>query len=103
MRVALVPVAIQRAIADYLDRETVRIDALIAAKARLLALLAEKRRALITRAVTRGLDPHAPLRESGLPWLGAVPAHWEIKRLRHISPHITVGVVVNPSSSEVSV
>jgi type I restriction enzyme, S subunit len=88
----------QRAIAAYLDRETAQIDALIAAKERLLALLAEKRRALITHAVTRGLDPHALLRESGLPWLGQISAHWEIKRLRHISSDITVGVVVNPSS-----
>lgn len=74
----------QRAIADYLDRETARIDALIAAKERLLALLAEKRRALITRAVTRGLDPHVPLRDSGIPWLGEIPAHWELKRLKHV-------------------
>jgi type I restriction enzyme S subunit len=72
----------QRAIADYLDRETGRIDALIAAKERVLELLAEKRRALITRAVTRGLDPHAPLRDSGIPWLGEIPAHWETKRAR---------------------
>ena len=71
----------QRAIADYLDRETARIDALIAAKERVLALLAEKRRALNTRAVTRGLDPHAPLRDSGIPWLGEIPAHWGLKKL----------------------
>ncbi|MEW5708607.1 MAG: restriction endonuclease subunit S [Pseudomonadota bacterium] len=71
----------QRAIADYLDRETARIDALIAAKERLLALLAEKRRALITRAVTRGLDPQAPLRDSGIPWLGQIPAHWEVRKV----------------------
>ncbi|NOG93352.1 MAG: hypothetical protein HND42_08955 [Armatimonadetes bacterium] len=66
----------QRAIADYLDRETARVDALIAAKERVLGLLAHKRRALITRAVTRGLDPRAPLRDSGIPWLGEIPAHW---------------------------
>jgi type I restriction enzyme S subunit len=72
----------QRAIADYLDRETMRLDALVAAKERVLALLAEKRRALITRAVTRGLDPHAPLRDSGIPWLGEIPAHWEVERTR---------------------
>lgn len=71
------PPAMQRAIADYLDRETVRLDGLVAAKERLLGLLAEKRRALITRAVTRGLDLRAPLRESGIPWLGDIPAHWE--------------------------
>jgi type I restriction enzyme S subunit len=72
----------QRAIADYLDRETARLDALVAAKERVLGLLAEKRRAVITRAVTRGLDPRAPLRDSGIPWLGEIPAHWESERTR---------------------
>ena len=72
----------QRAIADYLDRETARLDALVAAKERLLELLAEKRQALITRAVTRGLDPQAPLRDSGISWLGKIPEHWQIKRAR---------------------
>ena len=72
----------QRAIADYLDRETARLDALVAAKERVLGLLAEKRRALITRAVTRGLDPRAPLRDSGIPWLGEIPAHWEHRTRR---------------------
>ena len=67
----------QRAIADYLDRETARLDALVVAKERVLGLLAEKRRALITRAVTRGLDRRAPLRDSGIPWLGQIPAHWK--------------------------
>ena len=54
----------------------------MAAKERVLGLLAEKRRALITRAVTRGLDPRAPLRDSGIPWLGKIPAHWETERAR---------------------
>jgi len=76
------PVDQQRAIADYLDRETARLDALVAAKERVLGLLAEKRRALITRAVTRGLDSRAPLRDSGIPWLGQIPAHWETERSR---------------------
>ncbi|MGH9324105.1 MAG: restriction endonuclease subunit S [Vicinamibacteria bacterium] len=75
----------QRAIADYLDRETARIDALIAAKERVLALLTEKRRALITRAVTRGLDPTVPLRDSGIPWLGQIPAHWDLWKLGHLA------------------
>jgi len=78
------PLNVQRAIADYLDRETARIDALIAAKERLLALLAEKRRALITRAVTRGLDPNAPMKDSGIPWLGEIPAHWTATRIKHV-------------------
>ena len=72
----------QRAIADYLDRETARLDALVAAKERVLGLLAEKRRALITRAVTRGLDPNVPLRDSGIPWLGKIPVHWGTERAR---------------------
>ncbi len=80
MDIQVPPMSRQRAIADYLDRETARIDALIAAKERLLALLAEKRLALITRAVTRGLDPDVPLRDSGIPWLGEIPAHWQFKR-----------------------
>jgi len=67
----------QRVIAEYLDRETAQLDALVAAKERLLGLVAEKRRALITHAITSGLDPHAPLRDSGIPWLGEIPVHWE--------------------------
>ncbi len=72
----------QRAIAEYLDRETGRLDGLVALKERWLALLAEKRRALITRAVTCGLNPQAPLRDSGLPWLGQIPKHWDIERAK---------------------
>lgn len=81
----------QRAITDYLDRETARLDALVAAKERMLGLLAEKRRALITRAVTRGLDPHIPLRDSGIPWLGEIPAHWRTMRLRFLIGHLEQG------------
>jgi type I restriction enzyme S subunit len=78
------PIAIQRAIAEYLDRETEQIDALIEAKQRLLALLAEKRRALIIYAVTHGLDPNAPMRYSGVEWIGKVPAHWEVANLKFV-------------------
>ena len=74
----------QRAIADYLEHETARLDALIAEKERLLKLLAEKRQALIIRAVTRGLDPDAPMRDSGIPWLGDIPAHWNLVPLRFL-------------------
>jgi len=76
------PTSQRKSIADYLDRETARLDALIAAKERLLGLLAEKRRAIITRAVTRGLNHQAPLRESGIPWLGEIPAQWRTERAR---------------------
>ena len=82
MPIPVPPLQQQRAIADFLDRETARLDALVAAKERVLWLLAEKRRALITRAVTRGLDPRAPLRDSGITWLGEIPPHWETERSR---------------------
>ncbi len=79
------PIEEQIAIADYLDRETVRIDALVAEKQRMLALLEEKRAALISRAVTRGLNPDVPLKPSGLDLLGDIPEHWEIKRLKYLA------------------
>ena len=82
MRVPVPPVAQQRAVADYLDRETARLDALVVAKQQVLRLFAEKRQALITRAVTRGLDASAPLRDSGIPWLGEIPARWHNERAR---------------------
>ncbi|WP_437318695.1 restriction endonuclease subunit S [Sorangium sp. So ce385] len=82
-----IPVALpgreqQRRIAALLGRETRRIDGLLAAKQRLLDLLAEKRKAIIATAVTRGLDPKMKLRDSGVPWLGEIPAHWETERAR---------------------
>lgn len=71
----------QRIIAAFLDRETAKIDALLEKKERLIELLQEKRTALITKAVTKGLDPNAPMKNSGVEWLGKIPAHWEIKKL----------------------
>ena len=65
-------------IAAFLDRETAKIDGLVERKERLIELLQEKRTALITRAVTRGLDPNAPMKDSGVEWLGEIPAHWEV-------------------------
>jgi type I restriction enzyme S subunit len=85
LEVPVPPLDTQRAIADFLDAETARIDALIAAKESLLTILAEKRRALITQAVTRGLDPSAPMRDSGIQWLGEIPAHWKSVRLKHVA------------------
>ena len=79
-RVGVPALSEQRTISAYLDREIMRLDALVAEKNRVLGLLAERRRALITRAVTRGLDQDPPLRDSGVPWLGEIPAHWETER-----------------------
>ena len=76
------PIPKQQSIIDFLDKQTARLDALMAAKERVLWLLSEKRRALITRAVTRGLDPKVPLRDSGVPWLGKIPVHWRTERAK---------------------
>jgi type I restriction enzyme S subunit len=72
----------QRAIIRYLDTETGRLDQLIIAKARVLDLLAEKRRAVIASAVLRGINRAAPMRDSGVPWVGQLPTHWQIERTR---------------------
>jgi type I restriction enzyme, S subunit len=87
----------QSAIAAFLDRETARIDALVAKKEALIALLQEKRTALITRAVTKGLDLNAAMKDSGVEWLGEIPAHWEVTRLKFLTPQISVGIVVTPA------
>ncbi|MEO8746674.1 MAG: restriction endonuclease subunit S [Rhodanobacter sp.] len=82
----------QSAIAAFLDRETGKIDALIAEQEKLLTLLAEKRQATISHAVTRGLNPNAPMKDSGIAWLGDVPAHWAVRSLKSIvSTPITDG------------
>lgn len=97
-RIMLPPLDTQRRIAEYLDDKTARIDALIEKKRALLDRLAEKRQALITRAVTRGLNPAAPLKDSGIDWLGKVPAHWEVKKLKYLTPKVSVGIVVTPAN-----
>ena len=73
----------QSQIATFLDRETAKIDALIAEQQRLIELLQEKRQAMISHAVTKGLNPDAPMKDSGVEWLGEVPEHWEVKPLRY--------------------
>ncbi len=89
--ISLPDMGTQRLIANYLDRETARIDRLIAAKERMLALLEEKRAALVSRVVTRGLDPQAPLKPSGQEWLGEIPAHWQVLRLKFATSGIDQG------------
>ncbi len=84
-RVAFPPLPEQRAIAAFLDRETAALDALIAKKEQLIQRLQEKRVALISRAVTKGLDPNARMKDSGVEWLGEAPEHWEVKRLKNIA------------------
>jgi type I restriction enzyme, S subunit len=82
IKIAVPPIEEQRWLSRFIDRETAEIDALVAGKERMLALLEEKRQALISHIVTRGLDPNAPLKPSGLPWLGDIPQHWTIERAK---------------------
>lgn len=94
IHLALPPLPEQQAIAAFLDQQCTQIDSLIEKKQRMLELLEEKRDAVITQAVTRGLDPTVPMKDSGVEWLGMVPEGWEVKRLRFL-------VTTNPSKAEV--
>ncbi|MBU2805715.1 restriction endonuclease subunit S, partial [Acidithiobacillus ferridurans] len=85
----------QQAIASFLDAETSRMDTLITEYKTLIDLLKEKRQALISQAVTKGLNPDVPMKDSGVEWLGDVPEHWSVRRLRFIAN-------LNPSKSECS-
>ena len=85
----------QNLIVTFLDRETTKIGTLIAEKQRLIELLKERRHALISHAVTKGLNPDAPMKDSGVEWLGEVPEDWSMKRLRFIS-------IFNPSKAEIN-
>jgi type I restriction enzyme S subunit len=75
----------QAAIAAFLDRETAKIDALVEEQKRLIELLKEKRQAVISQAVTKGLDPSVPMKDSGVEWLGQVPAHWRVASLGRVT------------------
>ena len=87
------PLPEQTAIATFLDHETSKIDALIAEQKNLIALLKEKRQAVISHAVTKGLNPDVPMKDSGVEWLGEVPAHWEVGRISAMTHKITNGYV----------
>jgi type I restriction enzyme S subunit len=96
VRLGAPPETEQHSIAAFLDRETARIDGLVAKKERLIELLQEQRTALITRAVTKGLDPNVPMKDSGVEWLGEIPTHWDSAFLdKLIDPlrGITYGIV----------
>ena len=89
--IPLVPHEEQVLLANFLDRETAKIDALIAEQQRLIELLQEKRQAVISHAVTKGLNPNAPMKDSGVEWLGEVPEHWEVGKLRRFTKTVKTG------------
>ena len=87
----LPPLETQKRIAQFLNEKTAKIDGLIEKKRDLLDRLAEKRQALITQAVTKGLNPNAPMKPSGVAWLGEIPEHWEVKKLKRLKQYLTSG------------
>lgn len=91
LKVSTPPIEEQQAIVAFLDGQTAVLDALIAEKQALIGLLQEKRAAVIGTAVTQGLDPTVPMKESGVEWIGQIPAHWEVRRLKLITSFITSG------------
>ncbi|ONH52772.1 type I restriction enzyme, S subunit [Pseudomonas cedrina] len=93
---AIPPTCEQTQIARFLDHETARIDALIEEQQRLIELLKEKRQAVISHTLTKGLDPTAPMKDSGVEWLGEVPAHWDVSRLKYHSTRIGDGLHSTP-------
>lgn len=92
-RVALPPLPDQKLITSFLGRETGKIDALVEKQRRLIELLKEKRLAVIANVVTKGLDPNARMKSSGVDWLGEVPVHWEVRSISSLSTKITNGYV----------
>ncbi|MEC7119421.1 MAG: restriction endonuclease subunit S, partial [Pseudomonadota bacterium] len=94
------PLPEQTIIARFLDHETANIDALIAEQQRLIELLKEKRQAVISHAVTKGFDPNAPMKDSGVEWLGDVPEHWVVAKLARVAVRVLTGGT--PSVTEFS-
>lgn len=88
----------QVAVTCFLDRETAKIDALVEEQKRLIELLKEKRQAAISHAVTKGIDPNVPMKDSGIEWLGEVPAHWKVSAIKRFCIEITDGAHISPET-----
>lgn len=95
--VLLPPLPEQRAIAAFLDEKCAKIDEAVRIKEAQIALLRERRQILIQEAVTRGLNPDAPMKDSGIDWIGQIPAHWEVKRLKHLG-NAVIGLTYDPKN-----
>jgi type I restriction enzyme S subunit len=96
LEVVVPPLPEQQAIASFLDRETTKIDALIAKKELLIELLQEKRTVIISHAVTKGLDPTVLLKDSGVEWLGKIPEHWEVRKIKNLCSVVKDGLHETP-------
>ncbi|MDE6250474.1 MAG: restriction endonuclease subunit S [Alphaproteobacteria bacterium] len=86
----------QKAIADYLDRECARVDMIVEKQCKIIEKLKEYKKSVITEVVTKGLNPAAPMKDSRIEWIGKLPAHWNISKLKHYARYITDGTHVTP-------
>lgn len=98
----LPPIEEQRQITAYLNRETAKIDSLVARQEQLIELLREKRQAVISHAVTKGLNPNAKMKDSGVEWLREVPEHWEVKQIKHILLQKKGAIKTGPFGSQLT-
>lgn len=96
LEIPLLPLQEQKKIADFLDKKTHQIEEFITKKQKLIALLEEKKQTLINQCVTQGLDKSTKLRDSGIPYLGKIPEHWEIRKIKHIAS-TNIGLVYSPN------
>jgi len=99
-RVPIPETDVQKSIAKYLDRKTAQIDDLIAKKGRMIEFLKEERTAIINQAVTKGLNPKAEMKDSGIGWLGKIPRHWGIKKLKYVADKVQTGITPPSESTE---
>ena len=97
------PLEEQKRIIAYLDRETAKIDALVEKQEQLITLLREKRQAIISHAVTRGLNPNVKMKDSGIEWIGEVPAHWDVKKIKHILLKKKGSIKTGPFGSQLTI
>lgn len=103
LRTLVPPISEQEAIASYLDKKCNSIDKLIATQEKRIALLGELKQSIITEAVTRGLNPDAPLKDSGIDWIGKIPEHWEVRRLKYwLKSPLMYGANEAPDNSDLS-
>lgn len=99
LKVPAPPISEQQAISTFLDRETAKIDALVEEQEKLIALLKEKRQAVISHTVTKGIDSSVPMKDSGIEWLGEVPEHWNVWKMSHAVEQIGSGTTPNSGNT----
>ena len=97
LQIPIPPFSEQHRIADYLDRKCSQIDAIIARQQEVIEKLKAYKLSVITEAVTKGLNPHAPMKDSGVEWIGEIPEHWEVRKAAFICDRLVVGVVIKPA------